>query len=32
VFDPAGRLRLYVKHGEDPQVIAADLRALLAGK
>ena len=32
VFDPSGRLRLYVKHGEDPQVIAADLRALLAGK
>lgn len=32
VFDPEGRLRLYVKHGEDPQVIAADLRALLAGK
>ena len=32
VFAPDGRLRLYVKHGEDPQVIAADIKALLAGK
>jgi protein SCO1/2 len=32
VYDPQGRLRLYVKHGEKPEVIAADLRRLLAGK
>ncbi|WEN41143.1 SCO1 protein [Thauera sp. GDN1] len=32
VFGPDGRLRLYVKHAEDPQVIAADIKALLAGK
>ena len=32
VFDPAGRLRLYVKHAEDPKLIAADIRALLAGQ
>jgi protein SCO1 len=32
VFDPQGRLRLYVKHGEEPQVIAADVKALLDGK
>jgi protein SCO1/2 len=32
VYDPAGRLRLYVKHGESPALIAADLRALLAGR
>lgn len=32
VFGPDGRLRLYVKHGEDPQVIVADIKALLAGK
>ncbi|TAH43971.1 MAG: SCO family protein [Betaproteobacteria bacterium] len=32
VFDPSGRLRLYVKHGEDPAVIVADIKALLAGK
>ena len=32
VFDPQGRLRLYVKHAEDPAVIAADIKALLAGK
>ena len=32
VFDPQGRLRLYVKHGEKPEVIAGDLRKLLAGK
>jgi protein SCO1/2 len=30
VFDPAGRLRLYVKHGESVERIAADLRRLLA--
>lgn len=32
VYDPAGKLRLYVKHGEKPEVIAADIRKLLAGK
>ncbi|MDD3352201.1 SCO family protein [Zoogloea sp.] len=32
VFDPQGRLRLYVKHGERPEQIAADIRQLLAGK
>ena len=32
VFDPQGRLRLYIKHGEKPDVIAGDLRKLLAGK
>ena len=32
VFDPQGRLRLYVKHAETPDVIAADIKALLAGK
>lgn len=32
LFDPEGRLRLYARHGEDPAVIAADIKALLAGK
>lgn len=32
VFDPKGRLRLYVKHGEKPEVIAGDIKQLLAGK
>ncbi|MBX3675609.1 MAG: SCO family protein [Rhodocyclaceae bacterium] len=32
VYDPQGRLRLYVKHGEKPEVIAKDLRLLIAGK
>jgi protein SCO1 len=32
VFDPAGKLRLYVKHGETPARIAEDLRKLLAGQ
>lgn len=32
LFDPSGRARLYVKHGEDPTAIAADIEALLAGK
>jgi protein SCO1/2 len=32
VFDPQGRLRLYVKHGEKPELIAGDLKQLLAGK
>jgi protein SCO1/2 len=31
VFDPQGRLRLYIKHGQTPQAIAADLKLLLAG-
>lgn len=31
-FDPEGRLRLYIKHGETPQHIADDLKLLLAGK
>lgn len=32
VYDPQGRLRLYVKHGEKPEVIAKDLKLLIAGK
>jgi len=32
VFDPQGRLRLTVRHGEAPERVAADLRLLLAGK
>ncbi|MBZ0132688.1 MAG: SCO family protein [Rhodocyclaceae bacterium] len=32
VYDPQGRLRLYIKHGEKPEVIAKDLRLLIAGK
>ncbi|AYH45201.1 SCO family protein [Azoarcus sp. DN11] len=32
VFDPTGRARLYVKHGETAENIVADLRTLLAGK
>jgi protein SCO1/2 len=32
VFDPTGRLRLVIRHGETPDRIAADLRQLLAGK
>lgn len=31
-FDPQGRLRLLLRHGEDPAHIAADLKLLLAGK
>lgn len=31
-FDPQGRLRLLVRHGEAPEHVAADLRLLLAGK
>lgn len=30
-YDPQGRLRLYVRHGEKPEIIAADLKKLLAG-
>ncbi len=32
VFDPQGKLRLYVKHGEKPELIARDLKLLIAGK
>ena len=31
-FDPQGRLRLLIRHGETPDRIAADLKLLLAGK
>jgi protein SCO1/2 len=31
-FDPQGRLRLLLRHGDDPGNIAADLKLLLAGK
>ncbi|MDX9705945.1 MAG: SCO family protein [Azospira sp.] len=31
-FDPQGRLRLLLRHGEAPENIAADLKLLLAGK
>jgi len=31
VFDPQGRLRLYVRHGETPQNIASDIKTLLSG-
>lgn len=31
-FDPQGKLRLLLRHGETPQNIAADLKLLLAGK
>ena len=30
VYDPSGRLRLYVKHGEPADKVAADIRQLLA--
>jgi len=32
IFDPQGKLRLYVKHGEKPELIARDLKLLVAGK
>lgn len=32
IYDPLGRLRLYVKHAEAPEKIAADIKLLLAGK
>ena len=32
LYDPAGRLRLYLKYGESPQRIAEDISHLLAGK
>ncbi|MBI4753896.1 MAG: SCO family protein [Betaproteobacteria bacterium] len=31
VFDPEGRLRLYVRHGEEPAKVAGDIRVLLKG-
>lgn len=31
-FDPQGRIRLLLRHGEDPANVAADLKLLLAGK
>ncbi|MDK9702252.1 MAG: SCO family protein [Sulfuritalea sp.] len=31
-FDPQGKLRLLVRHGEAPANVAADLKLLLAGK
>jgi len=31
VFDPEGRLRLYVGHGQDPEFFAHDLKLLLPG-
>jgi len=31
-FDPQGKPRLYIKHGEKPELIAQDLRLLIAGK
>ncbi|MCL4800362.1 MAG: SCO family protein [Burkholderiales bacterium] len=32
VFDPAGRLRLYVRHGQSPDAVAHDLKLLLSGR
>lgn len=32
IFDPKGRLRLLVRHGESSDRIAADIRLLLSGK
>lgn len=32
VYDPAGRLRLYVRHGETAAAVAEDIRQLLAGR
>lgn len=31
VFDPSGRIRLFARHGETAERLAADLRLLLAG-
>ena len=30
VFDPQGRVRLYVRYGADSKAVAADLKLLLA--
>lgn len=32
IYDPQGRLRLYMKYGETPAHVASDIRQLLAGK
>lgn len=32
VYDPEGKIRLYINYGETPQRIADDLKLLLAGK
>lgn len=32
VFDPQGRLRLYLRHGEAAETVTADIQALLDGK
>lgn len=32
IFDPQGRLRLYVRHGQSTEKIAADVKQLLAGR
>lgn len=32
VFDPRGKLRLYLRHGEAPERIAQDIKRLLAGE
>jgi len=32
VFDPAGHIRLFVRHGQGTDVLAGDIRALLAGR
>lgn len=32
VFDPRGKLRLFVRHGETPERIAQDIKRLLAGE
>ena len=32
VFDPQGRVRLFVRHGQGPDPVAQDLKVLLAGK
>lgn len=32
IYDPQGRLRLYMKYGETPEHVASDIRQLLAGK
>ena len=29
VFDPKGQLRLYIKHGQGPEVLAQDLKTIL---
>jgi protein SCO1 len=31
VFDPAGRVRLFVPYGADPKVLAADIRQMVSG-